>query len=366
VAAVSKDFPTLDPKDVHRRAVASGLIIRRAHPLNGETAITELVGEITPTRRFYQRNHCGIPKLDAEAFRLAVRGLVERPLSLSLRDLHQLPSRDLMVTLECAGNGRADFEPPIEGEKWQHGAVSTAEWTGVSLATVLDRAGVKPGARAVVFRGADSAAPERGAAAVHFERSLSLETSIDADVILAYAMNGERLPVEHGYPLRLIVPDWYAMASVKWLTEIEVAAEPLQGPFQTEKYCYEWQRADGVVREPVTLQRVRSLITEPVDHELVPGGELAIRGLAWSGVAPITRVEVSVGGAPFQAARLLGEPPRHAWQWWELITRVGESGVVTVRARAFDGAGRTQPNRPEWNRLGYGNNAPHQIAIRVA
>jgi DMSO/TMAO reductase YedYZ molybdopterin-dependent catalytic subunit len=166
--------------------------------------------------------------------------------------------------------------------------------------------------------------------------------------------------------LRLIVPCWYAVASVKWLTDIEVTDQPFVGHFQTEKYWYEWERDEQIVREPVTLQRVRALITEPEPNEEVRRGELAIRGVAWSGAAPIARVEVSVNGGTWQPARLVGEHNRRSWQWWELITQVPEPGVVTIRARARDLADRTQPDHAEWNRLGYGNNTIQSVAIRVA
>jgi DMSO/TMAO reductase YedYZ molybdopterin-dependent catalytic subunit len=179
-------------------------------------------------------------------------------------------------------------------------------------------------------------------------------------------MNGEQLPIQHGYPVRLVVPGWYAVASVKWLTEIELIDRQFAGHFQADKYWYEWER-DGpdVVREPVTLQRVRALITEPAPDQEIRCDELAIRGVAWSGAAPISRVEVSVGTGGWREACLVGERKRHSWQWWELITRVQEPGVVILRARATDLAGRTQPERARWNRLGYGNNAIHQVQIRV-
>jgi DMSO/TMAO reductase YedYZ molybdopterin-dependent catalytic subunit len=274
-------------------------------------------------------------------------------------------SQTLVVTLECAGNGRTQFDPPIEGEKWELGAVSTAEWTGVPLVEILDRAGVRTGAREVLFRGADCGSVEGRSESIHFERSLRLDDARDGNVLLAYAMNGEPLPIQHGYPLRLIVPNWYAVASVKWLTEIELTDRSFVGYYQGDKYCFEWKRDDQVVREPVTLQRVRALITDPAPGAEIQPGELAIRGVAWSGAAPIAHVEVSVGGGEWREARLVGERTRHSWQWWELITRVETSGRVILRARAIDLAGRTQPERPEWNRLGYGNNAIREVAIRV-
>ena len=273
-------------------------------------------------------------------------------------------SKTLAVTLECAGNGRGLFDRPSEGEQWGLGAVSTAEWTGVPLVEILDRAGVRPEVKDVLFRGADAGPVEGRAEPVRFERSLGIDDARDRDVLLAYAMNGEPLPVEHGYPVRLIVPRWYAVASVKWLTEIDFIDRTFFGHYQGDKYRYEWQRDGGVVSEPVTLQRVRAVITEPSTDTDVRSGELAIRGVAWSGAAPIARVEVSIGGA-WEEARLVGERRSYSWQWWELMTRVEKSDRVILRARATDLAGCTQPERAEWNRLGYGNNAIQNVPIRV-
>jgi DMSO/TMAO reductase YedYZ molybdopterin-dependent catalytic subunit len=363
---VSAERATLDPEEACQQAIDAGLVVHRAHPLNCETSIPALVGGVVmPNARFYMRNNFGIPTLDAASFRLAIGGLVERPHAFTVRDLQNMRSKTLVVTLECAGNGRSMFDPPTDGEKWGLGAVSTAEWTGVPLVEILDRAGVRPEAKEVLFRGADGGAPDGGPGSMRFERSLQLDDARDGDVLLAYAMNGEPLPVEHGSPLRLVVPRWDAVASVKWLTEIEVIDRSFTGHYQGDKYRYEWERDGRIVNEPVTLQRVRALITEPSPHAEVSSGELAIRGVAWSGAAPIARVEVSVNGSGWQDARLVSERNRYSWQWWELITRVDATDDLVLRARATDLAGRTQPERAEWNRLGYGNNGIQAVPIRV-
>jgi DMSO/TMAO reductase YedYZ molybdopterin-dependent catalytic subunit len=363
---VSEHVGGLDPEEACQVAIEAGLVVHRAHPLNCETSIPALLGGVVmPNAHFYVRNHFHMPTLDTPSFRLAVNGLVERPLSLRLSDLHNMPSQTVVVTLECAGNGRTLFEPAVPGEKWDLGAVSTAEWTGVPLAEVLDRAGVRPNAREVLFRGADGGTLDGHPEPLRFERSLALDQARDGNVLLAYAMNGEPLPIQHGYPLRLIVPSWYAVASVKWLTEIELIEQPFAGHYQVDTYWYEWERGGQVVREPVTLQAVRALITEPAAGHEIGRGELAVRGVAWSGAAPIARVEVSVGDSGWHEARLVSERRRHSWQWWELITHVETSGVVTLRARATDLAGRTQPERAEWNRLGYANNSIQQVQVRV-
>ena len=276
-----------------------------------------------------------------------------------------MPSQTLVVTLECAGNGRSRLVPRVDGEQWELGAVSTAEWTGVPLVEVLDRAGIKAGACEVLFRGADGGEIPGTPGSQRFERSLSLDDARGSDAILAWAMNGEPLPVQHGYPLRLIVPGWYAVTSVKWLTEIELIDRAFAGHFQAGSYFFEWQREGEVVREPVTLQRVRSVITEPRAGEELTAGDLAVRGVAWSGAAPISRVEVSIDQGPWRDARLVGARNRHSWQWWELLSSVKESGATTVRSRATDLAGRTQPEQAEWNRLGYGNNSIQGVAVQI-
>jgi DMSO/TMAO reductase YedYZ molybdopterin-dependent catalytic subunit len=358
--------PALNPEDACQQAIEAGLVVHRAHPLNCETSIPALIGGVVmPSARFYVRNHFQIPNLSPDSFRLAVGGLVDRPLSLSISDLQNMRSEHLVVTLECAGNGRSLFDPPVDGEKWNLGAVSTAEWTGVPLTEVLDRAGVRSSAREVVFRGADGGAVEGSEEPIRFERSLQIDQVRTSDVLLAYAMNGESLPIEHGYPLRLIVPRWYAVASVKWLTEIDVTERSFEGYYQTDKYRYEWMREGGLVREPVTLQRVRALITDPEPDTRLRRGDVAIRGVAWSGAAPIALVEVCVGDGEWQRARLIGERGRHSWQWWELTTRMDQPGELKLRARATDLADRVQPDQAEWNRLGYGNNAIQAISVRV-
>jgi DMSO/TMAO reductase YedYZ molybdopterin-dependent catalytic subunit/rhodanese-related sulfurtransferase len=347
-------------------AADEGLVLHRANPLNCETAIPKLVGGVVmPNARFYVRNHFATPAVDATDWRLSVGGLVERPLQLSLGDLQNMRSQSMVATLECAGNGRSMFEPPVDGEQWHLGAVSTAEWTGVPLREVLDSAGAEADARDVVFRGADHGVVDQSRPPINFERGLSLDDARNSDALLAYAMNGEPLPVEHGFPLRLVVPGWYAVASVKWLTEIELTDTSLEAFFQTERYFFESQRDGTTVKEPVRLQRVRSVITSPTSGSEVDSGRLTIRGVAWSGADAIGSVDVSVGDGPWQPAQMIGERRRHSWQWWELLTQVDERGTTTLRSRATDLAGRVQPESPDWNRLGYGGNAIHTLPISV-
>jgi DMSO/TMAO reductase YedYZ molybdopterin-dependent catalytic subunit len=213
-----------------------------------------------------------------------------------------MPSQSLVVTLECAGNGRSFFDPPVAGEQWRFGAASTAEWTGVALVEILDRAGLAAAAHDLVFRGADAGLVDGSTAPVRFERSLSVDDARGSGALVAYAMNGEPLPLQHGCPVRLIVPGWYAVASVKWLTEIEAIGDPFEGFYQTDRYIYERERDGRILHEPVRLQQVRALITEPTDGELVTAGDLVVRGVAWWVRHPST-------GSTYRWRAVTGNPP---------------------------------------------------------
>lgn len=339
------------------------LVVLSTTPFNAETSLRAQVGVITPNERFYVRNHYDVPRIDPTAWYLSVGGLVRHRLALSLADLRRLPSRSVIVTLECAGNGRALLDPPVAGRQWQLGAVSTAEWTGVPLVEVLDRAGVEAAAREIVVRGADRGPTHGGSESVHFERSLPVDSTRDPDVLLAYAMNGEPLPANHGAPLRLVVPGWYGMASVKWLTHIDATNRPFTGYFQRDRYVIASADAGRTATEPLRQTRVRSLITEPERGDVTRQGEMTIRGYAWSGRGQVTHVDVDAGHG-WHTALLLDERLPHAWRRWELITRVS-AGRVILRARASDASGDTQPEQAPWNHLGYANNAVHRVPIEV-
>ena len=360
----------IEPAGARRAAAASGLLVVTEDPLNCETRTPAITGRLlTPEGNFYLRNHFPIPVLDEAAWRLSISGLVREPLQLSLDELAGMTADTFVATLECAGNGRTLFSPATEGDQWQLGAVSTAEWTGVRLDEVLGRAGIQAEATELVFRGADRGMVDDLAEPIWFERSLALADARESGALLAYAMNGAPLPIRHGAPLRVIVPGWYAVASVKWLTDIQVTGAAFDGCFQADHYMYEYMSersfGDTVTREPVRMQRVRALITEPCPGERRSGGELAIRGVAWSGAAPIACVEVSVADGGWQDARLVGQSTTHGWQWWEHLAPAGGSGDVAIRAKATDLAGHTQPARPQWNRRGYGGNFIHEITVRL-
>lgn len=342
------------------------LIVVSRSPFNAETPLGEQLGLLTPTPLFYVRNHFPVPRLAAADYRLRVEGAVERPLTLTYADLRALPSRSLLATLECAGNGRSYLRPPAEGEQWQYGAVSTGEWTGAPLGAVLALAGLQAQACEVLIAGADAGHVPAAGGETAFERSLPLEKALDPETLLAYALNGEPLPLEHGFPVRLVVPGWYGMASVKWVTRIAALTAPFRGFYQADRYVMAHPERSDPGSTPLTTMRVRSLITSPADGSALPSGEHRVRGLAWSGAGPVVRVEVSAdAGATWQEAELVSPPERYAWRRWEFRWWADQPGQVTLRSRAFDAAGQGQPAEPEWNRLGYANNAVQAVTVEI-
>ncbi len=361
VTAPSSPRPDLSDLSLDPRLVLIG-----HDPLNAELPLPEQVGVITPNPLFYKRNHFAVPRIAAADWRLRIEGEVERPVELTYDELRALPSRAHLVTLECAGNGRSTLQPVADGEPWQFGAVSTAEWTGVPLAAVLERAGLTARAREIVAEGADRGSVAAIGKTISYGRGLDRETAEHPDTLLAYAMNGEPLPPEHGFPVRLVVPGWYGMASVKWVTRLEAIAGRFDGFYQVDRYVMAHPERGATSKIPLRAMHVRSLITRPVAGAAIIEGAHRVHGLAWSGAAPVKRVEVSVdGGATWDVADLTSRPERYAWRRWEYLWQVTAAGPVELRSRAFDEAGNTQPGTPEWNRLGYANNAVQTVAVTV-
>jgi DMSO/TMAO reductase YedYZ molybdopterin-dependent catalytic subunit len=319
---------------------------------------------LTPSRSFYVRNHFDIPRIAAEAWRLRLEGSVEHPSRFALSDLRALPARDLVVTLECAGNGRRAMDPPSPGIPWGFGAVGTARFTGVPVSALLDRAGTRFAAVEVVFIGADRGRLDSGQI-VPFARSLPIEVARHPDTLVAVAMNGRPLSAEHGFPARLIVPCWYAMASVKWLVGIQVVDVPFEGYFQKDEYVYVGD--DGASpSEPVTLMRVRAVIGAPRDGEEVPPGPVKLAGAAWSGHPPVVRVDLSVDeGATWRPADLGPAPSPYAARRWRCSLRLDRPGSYSIVVRATDQEGNSQPYDPLWNERGYGNNVTHRVRLNV-
>ncbi len=331
------------------------LLVLSEEPLNAETKLDAQRGPIVPAGRHYVRTHFGIP---AEPRELLIAGAVRDSTARSVTrdEVRMLPSRTLMVTLECAGNGRRFLEPPTPGEQWGLGAVGTAEWTGAALHSVLERAWL-PSAVEVLFRGADEGTPKDLGRRVAYERSLPIDIAKGDDILLAYAMNGEAIPREHGGPLRLIVPSWYGMASVKWLAEIRVLDRPFGGFFQKDRYVI-----DG---HPLGSMEPRAVITFPTNGADFTGESLEVRGYAWSGRASLDRVELTAdGGRPLGTMTAPADAPRFAWHEFVFRISLGPGEHVLV-ARAIDLDDNTQPTTPRWNALGYANNAVRPTRIRV-
>ena len=339
-------------------------------PYNAEAPPEALADEITPVALHYVRSNFAVPAHDGS---LEVGGAIANPATLTLDDLRRLPAVERAVTLECAGNGRLATRPLPVGEPWGDYAVSTARWTGALLRDVLEQAQPTADGVEVLFEGADHGPyhlepvlPETNREDLAFVRSLALEHAADpaAEILIAYEMNGEPLTPDHGAPFRLIVPHWYAVASVKWLKRIDVLTEPFSGEFQTGHYIYEWPDRP---HEPVDLMRVRARITDPARGTIIPAGTYTVRGKAWSGTGPVTAVDVSfTGEGDWHPAKL--EPPKDPsqWQHWSLDWEATGVGRHSLRARATDAAGNVQPDVPPWNRLGYGNNAIEVSYVDVA
>ena len=350
---------------MHQAAVATeGLIVVRAEPFNAEAPLECLSADLTPTPNFYVRSHFPVPRLHPAAYRLRIGGAVEHPLELGLDELRALGMRTLVATMECAGNQRIGLSPLPAGEPWDIGAVSTASWSGVPLGAVLERAGLRPGVVEVLAIGADRGKPPDWPEEIPFARSLPLDKALHPDTLLALEMNGQPLTAAHGAPLRLVVPDWYGVASVKWLQRLEALTAPFRGYYQVQRYVYVFDGATEPV--PVTTMQVRSLITTPMSGQSLSPGPVVVRGKAWSGAAEVVKVEVAVdGGENWQEARLLPAVSTHAWRGWEFVWNAVEPGRHVLRSRATDALGNTQPDVPRWNRHGYGNNAVQSVTVTV-
>src|SRR4029077_17311869 len=354
----------------------AGKIVRGENPLNLEMPFEQLEGFITPTELFYVRTHFPIPHIDRDAWWLRVEGDVENPFAINYEQLLELESMTVPVTLECAGNNRNFLEPKVKGVQWHLGAVGTAEWTGVPLSVLLDRATPKPNAREVVLEGADCGMledPKSPPGGLKFARSIPLEKA-RRDVLLACKMNGEDLLPVHGFPLRAIVPGWYAMASVKWLQRIIVTDRPFTGYYQAIDYAYwqrtdygHWQRGEDIAElTPLTEIQVKAEIARPAEGETVPANSsVRVYGAAWTSDAEIKKVELSTDeGATWTEAKLLGKSEQNAWRLWEFNWQTPAApGKQTLIARATDSLGRTQPTQHDSDRGTYMIN--HLLPVEV-
>jgi DMSO/TMAO reductase YedYZ molybdopterin-dependent catalytic subunit len=352
------------------QSLIGGKIVRSKDPLNLEMLFSSLDQFITPTEAFYVRTHFPIPKIDRDAWWLHVEGAVERPFEINYEELLELKSLTTPVMLECAGNNRNFLEPKVKGVPWGLGAVGTAEWTGVPLAILLDRAEVKSEAREVILEGADGGAleePKRPSGNVQFARSIPLAKA-RKDVLLAYQMNGNDLPPQHGFPLRAIVPGWYAMASIKWLQRIIVTDQPFSGYYQTLDYAFWKRRGDIAELAPLTEMQIKAEIAKPAQGETVPSdSNVRVHGAAWTSDGEIIKVELTTdGGANWNEVNLIDKSIPNAWRRWEHQWRTPSvAGKQTLIVRATDSRGRTQPVERDPDRGTYMINHLLPISVEV-
>ncbi len=322
---------------------------------------------ITPTGLHYLLIHYDIPEINADQWRLKITGLIAKPVELTLEEIKKRPRRTLAVTMECAGNGRALFAPRRISQPWLLEAIGNAEWTGTPLRGILQEAGVSGDAAEIVFTGADQGV--EGDQIQHYQRSLTPEEAIGDEVLLVYEMNGQPLPPQHGYPLRLLKPGWYGMASVKWLDRIEAVAQPFQGYQMVRAYRYAQSAEDP--GEAVNVIRARALMIPPgipdfmTRDRLVDASSVTLTGKAWAGHGGVSRVEVSVdGGATWSEVQLAESKSPFAWRSWSFLWNA-KPGEYMLHVRASDAGGNVQPVNQEWNFGGYGNNGVQRVKVVV-
>jgi DMSO/TMAO reductase YedYZ molybdopterin-dependent catalytic subunit len=361
------------PATVYRPAVATGTGISleelQLAARNHGMPLEALRWDLTPVGLHYLLTHYDIPDVDPVTWRLEVDGLVETPLSLTLDDVRGRAAREVVSTMECAGNGRALVEPHVVSQPWILEAVGTARWGGLPVRALLEEAGVQDGAIEVLFTGLDRGV--EGDEEQDYARSLPLGEALREDVLLAYEINGVPLPPQHGFPLRLLVPGWYGMTSVKWLARVTVIDSPFTG--YQQRHSYRLRQEEDEEGVPLALIQPRALLIPPgTPHfptrlRTVRAGECIVEGRAWSGLAEVEGVEVSTdGGVTWADAELAPDSlGRWAWRSWRFVWSA-EPGEHELCCRARDAAGNTQPLEAPWNVGGYANNAVQRVPVVVA
>jgi sulfite oxidase len=346
------------------------MISHAVRPEDLEMPLSGFADYITPFDHFFVRTHVYVPTVNISDWRLKVEGAVATPITLTMDDLRRMPSVEMVAVVECAGNGRSFYDPPVPGLQWSNGSVGNARWRGVRLAEVLKRAGVREPAVEVLFDGADQPIGTMQ----DFRRSITIKKALDPNTLLAYEMNGEPIPLKHGFPLRVCAAGWASDSWVKWLTSITVLDKPWDGFWMKNAY----RKPDHAVAPgtsltpeqmvPVTSLRVKTVIAAPTSNWARPGEPVRIAGVAWSGDAgPVTSVDVSTDAArTWKPAELhRDQKTQFGWRQWEFSWTPEQEAYYTIMARAHDAAGNTQPFAQEWNPSGYGWNVVPEIHISV-
>ena len=342
-----------------------------AEPENSETPLESHAGWVTPNRLFFVRNHFQRPEIDLDAWRLSVEGRVRRPRRWTWEELNELPQRTVFATVECAGNGRSFLQPRAAGVQWAAGAIGHAEWTGVPLREILDDAGLETAAVQILCQGADQGTEADHPEPMHFERALPLEKALHPDTLLALRMNGEPLEPDHGFPLRLFVPGWYGVASVKWLVRIAALDAPFEGYFQTTKYTVRRRGSpnaggDGLETVVVGPMAVKSEILRPRPGEALGVGPNRVVGLAWAGEEAVARVEISTNAcSDWTPAELIGPRAAYSWTLFEATWWVETPGDYSLYARAISESGRVQPAEHDPLNGGYLISFSRPTCVRV-
>jgi DMSO/TMAO reductase YedYZ molybdopterin-dependent catalytic subunit len=352
------------PPDVRKR----GMIVHSSRPEDFEMPLDGFGDFITPADRFFVRSHHYAARVNLSTWKLEIGGLVEKPVSWTFEQIERMPKREITAVIECAGNGRGLYEPPVPGLQWKFGAVGNGRWAGVRLADLLKSAGVRAGAKELLMDGADQPI----GAMPKFQRTIPLEKALDPDTLLAYELNGRTLPVLHGFPLRLVAPGWAGDCWMKWVTRLTLIDREFEGFFMKTAYRHPGRpvrpgsAVDPAEMKPVTSLRVKSVIGSPAPPYSVQPGPLKISGAAWSGGSPIAKVEVSLdGGRRWSPARLGQDGGRYSWRLWEHTVPSIAPGYYSVMARAADASGDTQPFSQEWNPSGYQWNVVHAAGVQV-
>jgi DMSO/TMAO reductase YedYZ molybdopterin-dependent catalytic subunit len=348
------------------QADQSRMIVRSPRPEDLEMPRDGFTDWITPIDRFFVRCHTYTPQVNLSEWSLKVDGVVERPMTLTMADLKKLPRVELVGVLECAGNGRSFYEPHIPGAQWTFGAVGNGRWAGARLRDVLQKAGIKSSAKEILCDGADVPLGKMP----DFQRTIAAAKALDPDTLLAYEMNGQPLPVEHGFPLRVIAPGWAGDSWVKWLQHIEVLDHEFEGFWMKSAYRHPTRpvppgtAVDPAEMVPVTDLNVKSLIAVPAAW--AKPGSVRVQGTAWSNTSPVSKVEISTdGGQSWKLAKLAGQQTKYGWRLWQYDWKAAE-GKYTLMSRATNMAGQTQPLSQEWNPPGYLWNVAQPFAITIS